>query len=97
MDTLEDVRRSLDPWTSGRLTTAGEREEHEEQGRARCEPSRSAPRFYGSHEVGLRIWAVEGFPEPAAELHQGPIWDGDEVDAWAEAVRSAIGDERQRL
>ncbi|RZU52227.1 hypothetical protein EV385_4074 [Krasilnikovia cinnamomea] len=46
------------------------------------------PRFYGSHEVGMRIWAVEGFPEPAAELHQGPIWDGDEVDAWAEAVRS---------
>jgi hypothetical protein len=49
------------------------------------------PRFYGSHEVGMRIWSVEGFPEPATELHQGPIWDADEVDAWAESACSSAG------
>jgi prophage regulatory protein len=69
-----------------------------------------APRIYlvGTTEVGLllgklsrqRIYQItvqRGFPEPVAELAQGKVWLGEQVEAWVAARRVRLAKQGRNL
>jgi prophage regulatory protein len=60
----------------------------------------------GPHEIGIllgdlsrqrtyQITTRPDFPEPIAELSQGKVWLGDQVEAWIAANRSGLPPRRR--